>query len=226
MEILDQIPVSLDVAQVMARLRNLKGLEDCVAELLGRVRQTARPKAAYATCYVEAKGPDWVVVDGVQLSSQILRVNLDPVRRVFPYVATCGTEVDTIQVAPDDVMAQYCLDLIKRMLVSAARVYLEAQVARRFGLDQLSRMGPGSLEDWPITQQQPLFSLLGDVEGAIGVRLTESFLMVPLKSVSGLFFPTETKWENCQLCPRPVCEGRRAPYEATLAEDYSRRTAT
>ncbi len=214
MEILDQIPVSLDVAQVMDRLRNQKGLEDCVAELLGRVRQAARPKAAYATCYVEAKGPDWVMVDGVQLSSQVLRVNLDAVRRVFPYVATCGTEVDAIPVDPGDVMAGYCLDLIKRMLVAAARVHLEAHVARRFALDQLSRMSPGSLEDWPITQQRPLFGLLGDVEGAIGVRLTDSFLMVPLKSMSGLMFPTEVKFENCQLCPRPICEGRRAPYQA------------
>ncbi len=77
-------------------------------------------------------------------------------------------------------------------------------------------MNPGSLPDWPLPQQLPLFQLLGDVEGLIGVHLKESFLMVPTKTVSGIFFPTETRFESCQLCPREDCPGRRAPYDAAL----------
>jgi hypothetical protein len=50
------------------------------------------------------------------------------------------------------------------------------------------------------------------------VELTDSFLMVPNKSVSGLRFPTETSVENCQLCPREVCPGRRTPYDPKLYE--------
>ena len=80
-------------------------------------------------------------------------------------------------------------------------------------------MAPGSLADWPITQQQQLFSLFGDVEAKIGVRLTDSFLMLPMKSVSGVYFPTETSFESCRLCPRKVCPGRRAPYDPKLWEE-------
>jgi hypothetical protein len=81
-------------------------------------------------------------------------------------------------------------------------------------------MSPGSLADWPITQQEELFSIFGNVEDLIGVKLTESFLMVPLKSVSGIYFPTEIEFVSCQLCPREVCSGRRAPYDPDLAKKY------
>ena len=76
------------------------------------------------------------------------------------------------------------------------------------------------MDDWPITQQKELFSLFGDVEELIGVTLTESCLMVPLKSSSGIYFPTEVTFETCQLCPREVCESRRAPYDRALAREY------
>jgi len=71
-------------------------------------------------------------------------------------------------------------------------------------------------------QQRELFTLLGDTRGPVGVELTETCLMVPVKSVSGIFFPSETHYENCQLCPRETCPGRRAPYDSDL---YARRYA-
>lgn len=46
--------------------------------------------------------------------------------------------------------------------------------------------------DWPLTQQQPLFTLLGDPEASIGVQLTDSLLMIPNKSLSGSGLPQNT----------------------------------
>ena len=57
----------------------------------------------------------------------------------------------------------------------------------------------------------------------IGVTLSESFLMIPIKSVSGILFPKEIRFESCQLCPREKCAGRRAPYEESLWQEYSNR---
>jgi hypothetical protein len=50
------------------------------------------------------------------------------------------------------------------------------------------------------------------------VTLTDSFLMVPTKSVSGIVFPTEVSFESCRLCPRSDCPGRRAKYDPNLWE--------
>jgi hypothetical protein len=81
-------------------------------------------------------------------------------------------------------------------------------------------MSPGSLKDWPITEQKILFSSLGDVESAVGVRLTGSFLMIPRKSVSGIYFPTEIPFLSCQLCPREKCPSRQAAYDRKLVAKY------
>ena len=159
-------------------------------------------------------------VDGITFTSRVLRVNLDSVERVFPYVATCGRELDELPIAPDDLLESYCLDTIKRVILDSARSFLEEHVTRTYALGQTSAMSPGRLEDWPITQQRQLFSLLGDVEGSIGVHLNDSFLMVPTKSVSGIYFPTQVRFESCQLCPREGCVGRKAPYDPSLVKKY------
>jgi hypothetical protein len=122
--------------------------------------------------------------------------------------------------ASKDLLEQYYLETIGDMALRSSRQYLEKYLKRHFGLGQLSRMNPGSLKDWPITEQKPLFSLFSGGEDLIGVRLTENMLMIPRKSVSGIFFPTEVTFFSCQLCPREGCPGRQAPYEETLREKY------
>jgi hypothetical protein len=80
-------------------------------------------------------------------------------------------------------------------------------------------MAPGSLEDWPIEEQKPLFLILGDVETSIGVRITEHLLMVPTKSISGIYFPTEIPFVSCSLCPRKRCGARKADFDEKLARE-------
>ena len=80
--------------------------------------------------------------------------------------------------------------------------------------------GSGSADIWPITQQKELFSIFGNVQDLIGVKLTDKYLMIPLKSISGIFFQTETTFVTCQLCPREACIRRRAPYSPDLVRKY------
>jgi hypothetical protein len=84
-------------------------------------------------------------------------------------------------------------------------------------------MDPGSLEDWPITEQPKLFSIFGDTERLVGVRLTGSMLMVPRKSISGILFPSEEGFSSCQLCERAACPARRTPFDAALAAKFENR---
>lgn len=225
MEVLNSIPFRLDTKEVLKRLRlrkENKDMERMVQELLDIVHPIAKPKAVYRVSYVDNKNGDSLYIDGVKFTSRVLRVNLDKVGRVFPYVATCGRELDEIAVPADDYMKYYCLDTIKEMALSSARSYLQDYLTRNYALGQMSRMypGEGAAEDWPITQQKELFSVLANVEDLIGVQLTEHFLMLPLKSSSGIYFPTEIKFESCQLCPREVCSGRKALYDSDLVKKY------
>ena len=225
MEVLNSIPFRLDTKEVLKRLRlrkENKDMERMVQELLDIVHPIAKPKAVYKVSYVDNKNGDSLYIDGVRFTSRVLRINLDKVGRVFPYVATCGRELDEIVVPADEYMKYYCLDTIKEMALYSARSYLQDYLTRNYALGQVSRMypGEGAAEDWPITQQKELFSIFGNVEDLIGVQLTKDFLMVPLKSSSGMYFPTEIKFESCQLCPREVCSGRKAPYDPDLVKKY------
>ena len=104
--------------------------------------------------------------------------------------------------------------------LQALRDYLLAQ----YQIEKLPTMNPGSLEDWPLQEQGPLFDLLGNTNRAIGVQLPDSCTpMAPAKSVSGILFEAEKEYFNCQLGPRAECPNRRAPYDADLyAEKYAR----
>ena len=227
MEVLDEIPVSLDAEMVLKHLhlrKESKSIEKNVQELVEIVVPIARPKAVYEVSYVDNKHESSVDIHGITFTSRVLRVNLDEVQRAFPYVATCGRELEGITVPSEDFMRYYCLDAIKGMVMNTARNHLKTYLTKKFALGQVSSMAPGSLEDWPITQQRELFSIFGSVEDLIGVKLTESLLMLPLKSVSGIYFPTQIRFESCQLCAREACSGRRAPYDPDLVVKYGKST--
>ena len=223
MEVFDNIPVDLETSRVlkfMGMRSSNQQIERIVQELVEVARSVARPKAVYKVSYIDDKDGDTVTIDGVRFTGRVLRINLDQVERVFPYIATCGTELEEIAVASSDVMKSFCFEEIKIMVLRSAVAYLSNHLTEHYALGKMSRMSPGSLESWPVAQQKELFSLFGDVEELIGVRLAKSCVMFPLKSASGIYFPTEIKFESCQLCPREKCIGRRAPYDPELAKKY------
>lgn len=153
--------------------------------------------------------------------SSVLRANLEPVERVFPYVASCGPELDAVSIAADDVFGQFCWDTIKGMALNVALAHLFNHVKETHALETLSSMNPGSgdVNLWPIEQQQELFAFFGDVQQLIGVVLTDACLMIPNKSVSGIFYSSEFGFESCQLCHRDRCPQRRAPFDPHLWEE-------
>ncbi len=222
MRVLDTIPIQLELKNVMRQLRldTKMGYSGDVRELVGIAESLIQAKAVYEVSYIGQRGEDTVEVNGVTFTSRVLRVNLDKVERVFPFIITIGSALEDNASSSGDLLRQFYLETMGNMALRSSRQYLEEYLKRHFGLGQLSRMSPGSLEDWPVTEQKPLFSLFGDAEDLIGVTLTESMLMIPRKSVSGIFFPTEVMFFTCQLCPKDACPERKAPYDETLKEKY------
>lgn len=221
MEILDPIPLDLNAKAMGEQLMvERTGSWEAFQSALDTARGIIAPKAAYAVHYVEARADNGVVIDDVYLESRVLRKNLEDVGRVFVYVATIGPSLEERADKMSDLLEKYYLDIIGNMALIQTRDYLEGLLRSRFGLGGLSFMSPGSLKDWPIEAQRPLFSFLKGAEHSIGVRLTENCLMMPRKSVSGIYFPTERTFYNCQLCPKNRCGGRQAAYDKDLARRY------
>ena len=224
MEIIDRIPFILDVPGMMATLKIEEGSEDETAfrDLAAKSLESGRPRILYSECFLGDKGEDSVAVGNVVFRSRTLRMNLDAVDKVFPHIISCGPEFDSIPLPPDDTLQEYWRDCIKEAALHAAINRFYTVLAGKHGLRKTASMNPGSgpADTWPIQQQKELFSLFGDVEAAIGVRLTDSFLMVPNKTISGIVFATESDFVTCSLCPRDVCRNRRAPYDRKKAESF------
>jgi hypothetical protein len=225
---LRDIAFCLDADQLMREQRIRPGTDKArtFSTLVAQIQEVGRPKAIYEVSYIEEKSEDSVVLGGVRFTSRALRRNLDSVERVFPYIATCGTEADAITVPPDDLLQAMWLWTLKEAVLQAARKQLFRHLSTRYRLSQYATMDPGSgdAQVWPIEQQKELFSLFGDVESLIGVRLTSAMLMIPTMSVSGIVFPTETDFNSCQVCHRAVCPNRKAPFseevwQATCADE-------
>jgi hypothetical protein len=201
------------------RLESSRAGREMARELWREARPLLHPRAFFRPAFIETKGTEDVGIEGHLFHSRILRKNLEPVEKVFPYVLTIGPDLET-QAAGDDLLHRYYLETLADMALGAASDAVDQRLRKQYGFATLASMSPGSLADWPITEQVPLFALLGEVESQIGVRLTESLLMLPRKSISGIFFPSEESFVSCRLCPRTVCQGRKAPYDSDLRTEY------
>jgi hypothetical protein len=221
-EAIIDIPFDIYVEEFFEKLRvkTGSGYAKDLESLISSVQKVAKPKAIYRESYIEAKGEETVTIDGITFTSRALRRNLDKVERVFPYVATCGKEVDEIEISQGDFLKGFWLDIVKSRLLEISIHYLSELLNLKYRLGKTSSMSPGAgdVDVWPIEQQRELFSVLGKVESLIGVRLTDSFLMLPTKSLSGIRFPTKIDFQSCQLCRRANCDGRRAPFDKELWE--------
>jgi hypothetical protein len=215
MPVIEPIPVDLDPDEVvrLLRLGRRPGGREKAMKLLAEAAALARPRAFYLEAFVESRSSDAVTIAGRVFRSRLLRVNTDRAFKVFAYVLTVGPELETHAGRADDLLHRYYLEILADLTLEAASEKIRERLGRESGLDHLSGMNPGALEDWPISEQIPLFDLLGGGPAEIGVRLTEALMMLPRKSVSGIFFPSEETFLSCRLCSRQPCPGRRAPFD-------------
>jgi len=143
---------------------------------------------------------------------------LKDIHRVIGYVATCGDELETYDLGELDMLAPYWLDELKTQALTSARKKLREFCREQYGITKPLSLNPGSgnVDIWPIEQMGGLFELLGGTQG-IGVKLTESALMIPNKTIAGLLFASSlTDYESCAYCEREQCPNRRVPFKERL----------
>ena len=107
-----------------------------------------------------------------------------------------------------DVMGAYVADILGTLLVERIAEYVHRRVgeeAAEEGLKVTNMYSPGYC-DWNVEEQHALFGLFP--EGICGVRLKESGLMVPVKSISGLIgIGRDVTYDpnRCAGCDRTDC---------------------
>jgi hypothetical protein len=226
--ILDNIPFKPNLAHLHEHLHvpARPAAQQAFDALAAEAAEVARPKALYGLAVIEEHGDDFIIVERIRFKSRVLAVNLKSVHRVFPFVVTCGTELVQWADGIDGMLEQFYADALKLAALRTAVRSLEKEIRQHFDTGRISQMCPGSLEDWPLDQQRPLFDLLGDTMDTVGVTLKSSMLMTPDKSESGFYFQNESGFASCQLCPVKNCPSRKAPFVETLYDQkYGKKEA-
>ena len=219
MKIIENIPIKLDADELVKGLRirrNVIYIRDKLDSLIETSSPVINPKALDSVSFVDKIEGNRVTIGNTVFTSKVVRMNLEQGGRVFPYIVTAGFELDAVELLKGQ--SVMLLDQVKTVVVSKAYLYLRTHLAEKYGITKLSSVGPGRLDEWPITQQRNLFSLFEDNVDRIGVRLTQTCLMVPVTTVSGLLFPSEAGFESCELCSRENCMGRKAAFDSKLVE--------
>jgi hemerythrin superfamily protein len=217
MEIFSVPTLDLKVPAIAQKLRVDIGTID---RLLRSIIQAMEIKAAFRTCYLDGKKEDAVTIESIRFVSRVLAHNLSEVGKVFPFVLTLGSRVDAVIEETADILERYLLDEIGNIVLRESIQEFERHLLQKFAFDKMSYIAPGSLQDWPIVEQKKLFALLSDIESAISVRLTDTCLMIPRKSVSGIYFPSTVAFCSCQLCPRERCDSRKSRFDESKVSDY------
>jgi len=217
-----EISFKIEFDEFLDRIKLNKEYQDIdqVKKIIKKANEIGKPKAMYKEVYINEIGENYVIVEDKKFESKIMSVNLEDVHKVIIYLITCGTELEKwAEQNNGDMLENYWLSMVQEAVLEKARDFIKKEINEKYLPGSTSVMNPGSLIDWSITEQKKLFYLLGNPEKEIGVKLTESSLMLPAKSVSGLIYPTEKDFENCQVCPRENCPSRSAPYEPELIKE-------
>lgn len=220
--ILKDIPFNVDLYSIV---KTCAAEEDDelvaeIAEFAEKAEKLASPKAILKLVDITHSEEKVTAIAGIPCNdSVVLNKNLKNIERAVAYVVTCGTELDAVDTEYDP-LKEYWLDLIKLQALGAARKCATDKIKEILGTEKIAHLNPGSLPQWPISQQPALFGYIGKVTESIGVELSSSYLMHPLKSGSGLAYPSETSYENCMICTNLKCPNRRAPFDEKMAEEY------
>ncbi len=176
-------------------------VEHALTECLRAAGDLVKPKGIY------------VITAGNALPGSTMFTDLE---RVAFCVCTIGRELESEvsrRSGGDDLLGAVVLDSVGSVAAEAVADFMDRRIqgeAAREGLRASCRASPG-YGDWDVREQGSIFKLLPAER--ISVRLTDSMMMVPRKSVSFAVHiaesPVRLRSENsCRNCEREDCPFR------------------
>lgn len=178
-----------------------------VAYIINNVRTWLRPQFCYM---VTRELPPFELGD-------IIKRQLRGSEAYVLFLCTAGTEFECYQQqlkAEGDMLRTFIADALGSVIAERTADRMEQHVQesiQKLGWFHTNRFSPGYC-GWHVSEQQRLFPLFGGQ--TCGIRLTDSSLMVPIKSVSGVMGVGKTvrKLEyTCGLCTFEKCYKRKVP---------------
>lgn len=194
-------------------------------KLLSRVASVTRPLFSFFL----AEGELYIDKEELKVSETVFQVGKIITRQLRGsqayafFVATAGQEFEALQHSlkeEGDIVAIYMADSLGSIIAEKAADCMELALQKEIdsrGWKHTNRFSPGYC-GWHVSEQQKLFPLF-PAPHPCGISLTDSSLMLPIKSVSGVIGLGENvrKLEyTCGLCSYEKCYRRKQKKDVVL----------
>lgn len=160
-------------------------------------------------------GPGQVEIDGVLFKTgKIISGQIKKMEGAAIFTASLGPRFDIWSKQffdQGDPISAFIADLLGSEMAESLADWIEERIAEKAALENLghsNRYSPGYC-GWDVFEQHKLFGLLP--KNVCGIALTESALMQPIKSVSGIIALGEQivkKEYQCHICDADFCYKR------------------
>lgn len=185
-----------------------------IIDAFSELEQAAEKRITYRVFDMTASEDDSIIIGNMQIHSKNLLKNLKGCEQVILLGATLGIKVDLL-------MKRYSYTDMARVVVlqACAAAMLEEYIDERQmeiskemekeGLYLRPRFSPG-YGDFSILHQKDILAMT-DAAKKIGLTMTDSSMLTPVKSVTALIGLSRKK-ENCHIKGCEACEKRDCKY--------------
>jgi hypothetical protein len=190
---------------------------ELIDDVISKAEPLCKIKAGYKIVDIKktTEQKDDIYADGIFLKTQkIVTGKIKKADKAAVFICTIGSAMEEwsrkLLIEGDGVLS-YIVDTVASVTVESLTDRLHdhiGQEMKKEGLKITNRYSPGYC-DWVVSEQHKLFSMLP--EKFCGISLTESALMVPIKSVSGIIgIGADVKWVKytCDTCGITDCTYR------------------
>lgn len=202
------------IERILKSERNRKAYEAAKADLLDAVT----PKAAWNCFKIKDVNNGKVVLeDNTEIGSEYVQETIRGAHYLLVVVITIGDEVECrakkymkngkmFHGILLDSFGSWATDSVRKQFASWIRKKMHSENGFRTSI----ALSPGETK-WPLQGQSAIFDLLSEETAKIGVRLRESLMMLPIKSLSFVIGTGpdklgKEKGMNCQFCElRQTC---------------------
>ena len=158
-----------------------------IERILETARNIPQPKAMYYLAEAKAVNESQFTLDGIPFVSKVGVEKIKNFKYVFPNIVTAGVEIENYCLSRENILEQYIIMELCNFSCEFAKNAMIKDIKKRFGVELQDCIYPGE-EGFLLDSGKRIFELFDDVEGKIGVTVSDMGLPTPHQTAYAIGF--------------------------------------